>query len=74
MSELIQVQFGRRAPGDLPQVLRELADAAERGELTGLVCAYVRDGEYYLNHATSLQEGLVLATLLHQSAVSKFRE
>jgi hypothetical protein len=71
---LIQVQFGPRAPGDLPGILREMADAAERGEITSMVMASVRRGSYEISMSASLQESLVLATLLHTRTVEKFRE
>lgn len=70
---LIQVQFGRRAPDDLPGILRELADAAERGEVTAMVMASVRNGSYEIGMSASLEQSLVLATLLHTRTVDKFR-
>ena len=73
-SNLVQVQFGPRAPDDLPGILREMADAAERGEITGMVMASVRSGSYEISMSASVQESLVLATLLHTRTIEKFRE
>jgi hypothetical protein len=73
-SNLVQVQFGPRAPDDLPAILREMADAAERGEITGMVMASIRSGSYEISMSASLQESLVLATLLHTRTIEKFRE
>jgi hypothetical protein len=68
-----EVQFGPRVPDDLPGILRELADAAERGEITAFVGAYLRNGEYWTQHSANLRDGLVLADLLHARAMEKFR-
>jgi hypothetical protein len=70
---LIPIQFGKRAPDDLPGILREMADAAERGEITAMVMASVRNDVYEISMSASLQESLVLATLLHTRAVDKFK-
>lgn len=63
-----------RTPDDLPDILRELADAAERGEVQGMVFACERDGEYTTHQAASLHDSLVLATLLQANTLDKFRE
>lgn len=70
---IVAVQFGRRAPDDLPAILRDLADAAERGEVKGMVMAAIKDGEYDIGFSASLEDSLVLATLLHTRAVDRFR-
>lgn len=75
MSEnIIEAKFGARVAPDLPGILRELADAAERGEITAMVLAYIREGDYITQHSASLQNGLVLASLMHARALEKFKE
>ncbi len=71
---LIQVQFGPRAPDDLPGILRELADAAERGEVKGMVYAYLRDDFYQTGVSASPQQGLLMSTLLHKRTVDNLFE
>lgn len=71
---LIQVQFGPRAPDDLPGILRELADAAERGEVKGMVYAYLRDDFYQTGLSASPQQALVMSTILHKRTVEKLFE
>lgn len=68
-SNLIQVQFGPCAPDDLPGILRELAGAAERGEVTGMVYAYIRDDSYQTGLSASIAQSLCMTTILHKAAV-----
>lgn len=71
---VIETKFGPHAPGGTAEKLRELADAVDRGEATGVLCAYVQDNEYRFSMwGASLRDDLVLATLLHQKAVDQFR-
>lgn len=70
--EIVTTKFGPKAPDDLPQVLREMADAAERGEITAFVGAVVRKGDFELNFSASIVEGLTLSTLLHKRSIDKF--
>lgn len=69
-----QVKFGKRAPDDLPGILREMAGAVERGEITSMVTACVRGGQYEIGFSASLEDSLVLSTLLHTRSIEKFRE
>jgi hypothetical protein len=64
--KVIDGGFGKQAPSDLSEQLRELADAVDRKEITGLVAAYVQNDEYSFMFATSLQEAIVLTALLQQ--------
>lgn len=73
-AELIAAQFGPRAPDDLPAILRELADAAERGEIKGMVYAYLRDDFYQTGLSASPQQALVMSTILHRRTVEKLFE
>lgn len=73
-SNIVPVKFGPRGDPDLPATLRELADAVERGEVNEMVFAYVRDEQYCTEYSASLQDALVLATLLHTTAIDRFRK
>lgn len=68
---LIQVQFGPCAPDDLPGILRGLADAAERGEVTGMVYAYIRDDNYETGLSASIAQSLLMTTILHKAVVKQ---
>lgn len=72
-AKVIKAKFGDHCGHDLPGILRDLADAAERGEVTAYVGAYIQNGEYMTLHSASLQNGLVLSDLLHMRALDKFR-
>jgi len=63
---LIEAKFGNRAPDDLPQTLRALADAAEKGEVTSMVAAYVQNDSYCFMFGSSLEKAIVLTALLQQ--------
>ena len=73
MTEVIDGRFGKQAPEDLSQRLRELADEVDKGYITGMVVAYVGDGEYSFVFGTSLSESIVLSTLLKQSSIDRMR-
>lgn len=70
-SNLVEVQFGPRAPDDLPGILRDLADAAERGEVTGMVYAYIRDDSYETGLSASIVQALAMTTILHKASVKQ---
>lgn len=67
--KVIDGGFGRKAPDNLAQDLRALADAVDRGEVVELVAAYVRQDEHEMLYAASLAQSVFLATLLHRRAV-----
>lgn len=75
MSKLTVVEgrFGPRAPADLPEVLRTLANLAESGEITSLICSCVSNGDYELHFSASPAEGLILSSLLHARAVERMK-
>jgi hypothetical protein len=64
--KVIEGKFGGHAPEDLPQTLRELADAAEKGEITAMVAAYVQNDSYCFMFGSSLEKAIVLTALLQQ--------
>ena len=68
-----EVKFGPRVPDDLPGILRELADAAERGEVVAMVMAYERDGLIHMQQGCQLRDALILADVLHSGIMDKFR-
>ena len=60
-------------PSDLSANLRELADAVDRGEVHGLEMAFVRNGCYEFQHATTPGDAVILSSLLHASCVDRLR-
>jgi hypothetical protein len=73
IDNIVNVAFGPRAPGDLSQRLREIADAVDRGEVTSLVGAYVEAGDYCFLFGASISDGLILSTLMHDRALGQFK-
>ena len=73
MNNIKEVKFGKRAPSDLSNVLRSLADDVDAGRVVSLVAAYVDDNEYSFLMAASLQDELVMATLLKDKIIQKFK-
>ena len=72
--KLIEGNFGRQAPSDLSAQLREIADAVDAGEVTGLVAAFVDNDEYSFLFGASLSEAIVLTTLLQSRNVGRMME
>ena len=61
-------------PDDTASQLRDLAERVEKGEITELVIALVSDDVFEFLFPSSLTESLVLANLLHQKCIDRFRE
>ncbi len=59
-------------PSDTADLLREIADRIDAGEVSNLVAAYVDVGGYQILMASTPQDGLVLSTLLHRRCTDKF--
>lgn len=70
---IIEAKFGKRAPDDLANILRSMADDVDAGRITSAVFAFTKIGHYELNFSASLEDSLVLSTLLHDSAIQKFK-
>lgn len=68
-----EVKFGKRAPEDLAQRLRELADEVDEGKITGMVVAYVHEDQYQFMFGASLSEAIVLTTLMQQTNIDRMR-
>jgi hypothetical protein len=68
---VIAGKFGKQAPSDLAQRLRELADAADRGELVDMVACYTQSEGIDFLFATSMMNSIALATMLQQRAVQR---
>lgn len=62
-----------KPPSDLSRRLRELADLADAGELTDAVMAYTWKDERHFMYATSLNDGLILATMLQSNCLDRLR-
>lgn len=58
---------------ELVKTLREIADAAERGEAVDLVAAYTHANEYKFVYGASLTDSLVLVSLLQSRCVERFK-
>lgn len=71
--KVIEGGFGNRAPSDLSNVLREMADAVERGEITGLVAAYVHNDEYLFTYGTSMTQAVVLSSMLQDQSIQRMK-
>jgi hypothetical protein len=71
---VVSAVFGKKAPEGLSDHLRELADACDRGEVVELVACYVRDAAYEFVLDASPADGLVLATLLHDRSIGRFKQ
>jgi hypothetical protein len=71
--KVIEGGFGNRAPSDLSNVLREMADAVDRGEITGLVAAYVHNDEYLFTYGTSMTQAVVLSSMLQDQSIQRMK-
>ncbi len=69
--QVIEGGFGKKACEDLAKNLRALAEAVDRGEVVNLVMVFVEDGEYQTHLSASIQDSIVMASLLHRVAVDK---
>lgn len=73
LSVVLPAKFGAHAPSGTAEKLRELANAVDRGDVIGVLCAYVHGDEYNFGMwGASVQADMVLATLLHQKALDQF--
>lgn len=71
--KVIEGGFGNRAPSDLADVLREMADAVDRGKITALVAAYVQDDEYLFTYGTSMTQAVVLSSMLQDQSLQRMK-
>lgn len=71
--KVIEGGFGSRAPSDLANTLREMADAVERGNITALVAAYVENDEYLFTYGTSMTEAVVLSSMLQDQSIQRMK-
>jgi alkanesulfonate monooxygenase SsuD/methylene tetrahydromethanopterin reductase-like flavin-dependent oxidoreductase (luciferase family) len=71
--KVIEGSFGKQAPSDLSQRLRELADEVDEGLITGMIVGFVHEGNYSFLWGASLSESLILAALLQQTSIDNMR-
>jgi hypothetical protein len=71
--KIISLPTGKKTPDDLPKNLRDLADAAERGEVESLICACIKDDEFQFMHAASYKDAVVLAALMQDLNIRRMR-
>ena len=72
--KVIDGGFGRQAPDDLADELRQLADAVDEGDISGMIIAYVYKGEYSFAFGTSKAESILLAALMQQQSIDRMRK
>jgi len=70
---VIEGGFGNKAPSDLSKVLRDMADAVDRGEITDLIAAYIEEDEYLFTYATSMKTAVVLAAMLQDQSLQRMK-
>lgn len=63
----------KRPPSDLAERLRELADLADDGRLTDAVLSYICDDKLGFIYAVSLNESLIMSTVLQQNCIDRMR-
>jgi hypothetical protein len=71
--KVIDGGFGKQAPDDLADELRQLADAVDRGDISGMIMAYVYKGDYSFAFGTSKAESILLAALMQQQSIDRMR-
>lgn len=71
---IVPLNAGPKPPSDLSTTLRLLADAVDRGQVTQVVCAYVDGDERKFVYGASIVESLVLARLLDELCVERFKK
>lgn len=72
MTNIVRLEAGPKAPSDLSRILRELADAVDRGEITALVAAYTQGNIFQMQYSASVRDGLELATLLQHHCLKRY--
>ena len=71
--KVIEGGFGKQAPSDLSQRLREIADAVDEGRIPSMVMGYTCDGEYAFLWGASLHDSIILSALLQQSSIDNMK-
>ncbi len=71
--KVIEGKFGKHAPSDLSQRLREMADAVDEGKITAAVIGYVYEENYHFLWGASLAESILLSALLQQTSIDNMR-
>ena len=71
--KVIEGSFGKQAPSDLSQRLREMADEVDNGQITSAIIGYVYEGNYNFLWGASLAESIILAALLQQTSIDNMR-
>lgn len=73
MSNITALKPANPMPADFPDALRALADRVQAGEVTGFVAAYWCADEMTFLWPSSLSDSLVLAAVLQQQAIDRYR-
>jgi len=70
--KLAEIPKSSPLPPDFPAVLRALADRVERGEIAAFVGAFSDGERFEFLYPSSLNNSLLLASLLQGRTVAKF--
>jgi len=71
-ADVFDLVKGNPMPADFPGILRELADRVERGEVGAFVGCYHDGDRYEFLYPSSLNDSLVLASLLQHRTCAKY--
>jgi hypothetical protein len=63
----------KRPPSDLAAHLRELAEMADRGELTDYITCYVVEDTFHFKFGASKLNCIAMASMLHDEAIDRMR-
>ena len=69
----VTVINSKRLARETSAVLRQLADDVDEGLVGAIIVGAVRNGEYEMYKFSSMTDSLVLANLLHDSALEAFK-
>lgn len=67
------LEFKPVVSSNLVEELEKLVEKAKTGEIDNLVCAYTDVDNYGFIYHSSIEKALVLASLLHDKCVNRFK-
>lgn len=73
--KLVEAKFGPKAPSDLAQHLRDMADQVDRGEIIDLIAVHTEGPEqsYTFVWCASMWDSLAMSAMLHDEALRRMR-
>lgn len=72
MTNIRVLDTGKKLPADLSENLRELANKVDRGEITEFVAGYVINGEYEFLYPSSLNDSMILTSIMQHLTADKY--